>query len=45
MVDSLSRLAGLPLDLRVLPGHGQDTTIERERPWLQMVASEKRLPF
>jgi hydroxyacylglutathione hydrolase len=45
MVESLSRLAGLPLDLRVLPGHGQDTTIERERPWLQMVASERRLPF
>jgi len=27
----------------VLPGHGQMTTIGRERPWLDLVASERRL--
>ncbi|MEA2623905.1 MAG: hydroxyacylglutathione hydrolase [Chloroflexota bacterium] len=43
MVESLTRLATLDPDLRVMPGHGQDTTIERERPWLEMVAQEKRL--
>jgi len=45
MVESLARLAGLDADLAVLPGHGARTTIERERPWLQMVAHEGRLPF
>jgi glyoxylase-like metal-dependent hydrolase (beta-lactamase superfamily II) len=45
MVESLSRLATMPPDLRVLPGHGQETTIERERPWLEMVVREKRLPL
>ena len=43
MVDSLTRLSTLDRTLRVLPGHGQETTIERELPWLQMVASEQRL--
>jgi hydroxyacylglutathione hydrolase len=45
MVESLSRLSSLEPDLRVLPGHGQDSTIEREQPWLQLVAQERRLPF
>jgi glyoxylase-like metal-dependent hydrolase (beta-lactamase superfamily II) len=44
MVDSLARLAALDPDLRVVPGHGRETTIERERPWLEMVARERRLP-
>ena len=45
MVESLSRLSRLDPDLRALPGHGAETTIERERPWLEMVAQERRLPF
>lgn len=45
MVDSLARLATLEDGLTVLPGHGPQTTIGRERPWLEMVAREKRLPF
>lgn len=45
MVESLSRLGLLTDDLRVLPGHGQQTTIERERPWLEMVRREGRLPL
>jgi glyoxylase-like metal-dependent hydrolase (beta-lactamase superfamily II) len=45
MVESLRRLATLPETLRVLPGHGQATTIARERPWLEMVARERRLPL
>jgi hydroxyacylglutathione hydrolase len=43
MVDSLARLAGLEDHARVLPGHGPGTTIGRERPWLEMVARERRL--
>jgi hydroxyacylglutathione hydrolase len=45
MVESLTRLSALEPDLRVLPGHGPDSTIERERPWLEMVAQQRRLPF
>jgi glyoxylase-like metal-dependent hydrolase (beta-lactamase superfamily II) len=45
MVDSLRRLATLPDFLRVLPGHGRETTIARERPWLELVAREGRLPL
>ena len=45
MVESLARLRHLEPDLRVLPGHGADSTIERERPWLEMVAQQRRLPF
>ncbi len=44
MVESLSRLAGLDDPLRVLPGHGAATTIRRERPLLELVAREGRLP-
>ncbi len=45
MVASLARLAALPDDrLRVLPGHGQPTTLGAERPWLEQVAREGRLP-
>jgi len=43
MVASLGRLTALADDLRVLPGHGRQTTVERERPWLEMVNRERRL--
>jgi hydroxyacylglutathione hydrolase len=43
MVDSLTRLHGMEPDLAVLPGHGGRSTIGRERPWLEMVAQERRL--
>jgi hydroxyacylglutathione hydrolase len=45
MIESLSRLALLDPGLAVLPGHGPDTTMDRELPWLRTVASEKKLPF
>ena len=45
MVDSLSRLSAMDDDLRVLPGHGSHSTIEREKPWLDQVARTKILPF
>ena len=45
MVESLGRLATLPDGLRVLPGHGRATTIGAERPWLELVAREGRLPL
>jgi glyoxylase-like metal-dependent hydrolase (beta-lactamase superfamily II) len=44
MVESIARLARLGPGLRVLPGHGPATTIERELPWLELVAREGRLP-
>lgn len=44
MVASLSRLAReIPAGVRVLPGHGPETTIERELPWLRRIASAGRL--
>ncbi len=43
MVDSITRLAALERDLRLLPGHGAESTIEREKPWMEMVARERRL--
>ncbi len=43
MVTSLERLAGLGDDIGVLPGHGGTTTIRRERPWMDLVASQGRL--
>lgn len=45
MVESLARIASLDRTLNVRPGHGQETTIERELPWLQMVAQARRLPI
>jgi hydroxyacylglutathione hydrolase len=45
LIDSLARLAGLPVDCRALPGHGPATSIEREKPWLDRVARDRRLPF
>lgn len=43
MAASIERLARLDPTLRVLPGHGPATTIERERPWMELVARERRL--
>jgi glyoxylase-like metal-dependent hydrolase (beta-lactamase superfamily II) len=45
MAESLARLAGLDNGLTVLPGHGRETTLGRERPWLEWVARERRLPI
>jgi glyoxylase-like metal-dependent hydrolase (beta-lactamase superfamily II) len=45
MVESLARLATLDDDLRVLPGHGPTTTIGRERPLLELIARDRRLPI
>jgi hydroxyacylglutathione hydrolase len=44
MVTSLARLAReIPPPVRVLPGHGPETTLERELPWLRRVADSGRL--
>jgi hydroxyacylglutathione hydrolase len=44
MVASLARLAReLPASVRVLPGHGPETTLEQELLWLRRIASEGRL--
>ena len=45
MIDSLSRLSALADDLRVLPGHGNQTTLAAEKPWLSAIATERRLPL
>ncbi|MBW3575908.1 MAG: alpha/beta fold hydrolase [Actinobacteria bacterium] len=40
----LARLARqLPEPVRVLPGHGPETTIRRELPWMRRIASAGRL--
>ena len=43
MVDSLGRLTALDDPIRVLPGHGEATTIGRERAWLELVERSGRL--
>ena len=43
MVDSLGRLLTLEDGVRVFPGHGDDTTIGQERPWLELVRDGGRL--
>ena len=44
MVASIERLArSIPGDVRVLPGHGPETTIERELAWMRNVAQSGRL--
>ena len=44
MVASLARLAGeVPGHVRVLPGHGPETTVARELPWLRRIAEAGRL--
>jgi hydroxyacylglutathione hydrolase len=44
MVASLDRLRRLDDMLAVLPGHGPSTSIGRERPWLEWIGREARLP-
>jgi len=44
MVASLDRLRRLDESLLVLPGHGPSTTIGRERPLLDWIKREGRLP-
>jgi glyoxylase-like metal-dependent hydrolase (beta-lactamase superfamily II) len=43
MVESLGRLTTLEDRTAVLPGHGAETTIGRERAWLEMVRDGGRL--
>jgi glyoxylase-like metal-dependent hydrolase (beta-lactamase superfamily II) len=44
MVASLGRLArDIPPSVRVLPGHGAETTIERELHWLRRITESGRL--
>jgi hydroxyacylglutathione hydrolase len=44
MVASLARLAReVPAHVRVLPGHGPETTLEHELPWLRRLAAAGRL--
>jgi hydroxyacylglutathione hydrolase len=44
MVASLARLAReIPPAVRVLPGHGPETMMERELPWLHRIAGAGRL--
>jgi glyoxylase-like metal-dependent hydrolase (beta-lactamase superfamily II) len=43
MAASIVRLAGMPDQIAVLPGHGPATTIGRERPWMDLVRSSGRL--
>ena len=44
MIHSLGRLArSIPPAVRVLPGHGAETTIGRELPWLHRIADAGRL--
>ena len=43
MVGSLGRLTEFVDQVTVLPGHGPQTTIGRERPWLEMVRDSGRL--
>lgn len=45
MVESLTRLGGLDDDLRVLPGHGDATSIGVEKAWLEQVARSGLLRF
>ncbi len=43
MVESLGRLLTLEDRVQVLPGHGPETTLGRERPWLELVRDGGRL--
>ena len=44
MVESIARLAReIPGHVRVLPGHGPETTIEREAAWMARIAATGRL--
>ncbi|MEX1170138.1 MAG: MBL fold metallo-hydrolase, partial [Chloroflexota bacterium] len=43
MVESIARLATLDDRVAVLPGHGNATTIARERAWMELVRDQRRL--
>jgi hydroxyacylglutathione hydrolase len=43
MAASLARLSELPDAVGVFPGHGEETTIGRERAWLELVRDGGRL--
>ena len=43
MVESIARLAALDDRVRVFPGHGNATTIARERAWMELVRDGGRL--
>lgn len=43
MVESIGRLAGLDDRVAVFPGHGDRTTIGRERAWMELVRDGGRL--
>ena len=43
MVESLGRLMALDDRVGVFPGHGPETTMGRERPWLELVRDAGRL--
>lgn len=43
MVASLGRLLELEDRVQVYPGHGAETTMVRERPWLELVRDQGRL--
>jgi glyoxylase-like metal-dependent hydrolase (beta-lactamase superfamily II) len=45
LVESLVRLTTFEDTVHVLPGHGRETTIGHERPWLELVGRERRLPL
>jgi glyoxylase-like metal-dependent hydrolase (beta-lactamase superfamily II) len=45
MVGSLGRLSGLADDLKVLPGHGRQSTLAAEKSWLARVGQAGRLPY
>jgi glyoxylase-like metal-dependent hydrolase (beta-lactamase superfamily II) len=44
IAESLARLSELEPPTAVLPGHGGETTIARELPWLESVRATGRLP-
>jgi len=43
LVESLVRLLDLEDQVGVLPGHGRETTIGAERPWLELVRERRAL--
>ena len=43
MVESIGRLASLDDRVAVYPGHGNETTIGRERGWMELVRDQRRL--
>ena len=45
MIESLARLATLENGLAVLAGHGPQTVLGKEKPWLQTVAEKRKLPW